>query len=85
MSKYNANDYLFTPYVIGGTLWETSENDKRDYFSKRYKKVKDVLEAEQDKLTEVDYKIIDVRKANHLKRVSQSFSWEEAKERVLKL
>ncbi|MBS1535783.1 MAG: site-specific integrase [Bacteroidetes bacterium] len=40
LSKLNPNDYLFTPTVIGGE-WNTSENDKRDYFSKRFKKVKD--------------------------------------------
>lgn len=30
--------FLFTPDKIGGT-WDTTENNKRDYFSKRYKKV----------------------------------------------
>lgn len=40
LSKLNPDDYLFTPTTIGG-VWATSENDKRDYFSKRFKKVKD--------------------------------------------
>ena len=40
MSKMNMKDFLFTPKGIGGE-WETSETDKRDYFSKRFKKVKD--------------------------------------------
>lgn len=40
LSKLNPNEYLFTPTIIGGE-WNTSENDKRDYFSKRFKKVKD--------------------------------------------
>jgi len=30
--------YLFTPDCIGG-VWETTEQNKRDYFSKRFKKV----------------------------------------------
>lgn len=40
LSKMDKKDYLFTPIAIGGE-WETSETDKRDYFSKRFKKVKD--------------------------------------------
>ena len=40
LSKMNKNHFLFTPLAIGGE-WETSETDKRDYFSKRFKKVKD--------------------------------------------
>lgn len=40
LSKMNKNHSLFTPFAIGGE-WETSETDKRDYFSKRFKKVKD--------------------------------------------
>ena len=40
LSKMNKNHFLFTPFAIGGE-WETSETDKRDYFSKRFKKVKD--------------------------------------------
>ncbi len=40
LSKMDKNHSLFTPLAIGGE-WETSETDKRDYFSKRFKKVKD--------------------------------------------
>ncbi|RCS28086.1 site-specific integrase [Polaribacter sp. WD7] len=40
ISKMNSTDYLFTPNKIGGT-WVTKENNKRDYFSKQFKKVKD--------------------------------------------
>ena len=40
LSKMDKNHYLFTPFAIGGE-WETAETDKRDYFSKRFKKVKD--------------------------------------------
>lgn len=48
------------------------------------KKVKAILEAEQDGLTETDYKIIDERRERHLNGESKSFSWEEAKENILK-
>jgi integrase len=37
-SKYKQNDFLFTPGGIGGT-WETTADNKRNYFSKRFKKV----------------------------------------------
>jgi len=47
------------------------------------KKVKAILEAEQDGLTEADYKIIDARRERHLKGESKSFSWEEAKKNIL--
>jgi integrase len=40
LSKINRTDFVFTPTEIGGE-WNTGENDKRDYFSKRFKKVKD--------------------------------------------
>ncbi|WP_274474604.1 tyrosine-type recombinase/integrase [Mangrovimonas aestuarii] len=38
LSNLNENDFLFTPEGIGGK-WETDLNNKRDYFSKRFKKV----------------------------------------------
>ena len=40
ISALNKDDYLFTPNKIGG-IWETKENNKRDYFTKQFKKVKD--------------------------------------------
>lgn len=40
ISELNKNDFLFTPNKIGGE-WETLENNKRDYFTKQFKKVKD--------------------------------------------
>lgn len=40
LSELNKNDFLFTPNKIGGD-WETLENNKRDYFTKQFKKVKD--------------------------------------------
>ena len=38
LSKYNAQDNLFTPNGIGG-VWNIDADSKRDYFSKRFKKV----------------------------------------------
>ncbi|APZ47794.1 integrase [Polaribacter reichenbachii] len=40
LTEMNKNDYLFTPNKIGG-VWDTKENNKRDYFTKQFKKVKD--------------------------------------------
>ena len=40
LDKFNPESYLFTPNGIGQD-WATNETDKRDYFSKRFKKVKD--------------------------------------------
>ena len=45
-------------------------------------KIRTILEEDQDRLTEEDYEIIDTRKENHLKGESQSFSWEQAKQRI---
>lgn len=49
------------------------------------KKVKAILEEEQDRLTEDDYKIIDSRREKHLTGESKSFTWEEAKKNIQKL
>ena len=46
------------------------------------KKIKAILEEEQDRLTEEDYKIIDARRESHLKGESKSYSWQEAKQRI---
>ncbi|WP_417558804.1 tyrosine-type recombinase/integrase [Mesoflavibacter zeaxanthinifaciens] len=40
LGSLNKNDFLFTPQKIGGE-WEVHETNKRDYFTKRFKKVKD--------------------------------------------
>lgn len=40
LSQMNKNHYLFTPTAIGGE-WEAEENNRRDYFSKKFKAVKD--------------------------------------------
>ena len=47
LDKFNPESYLFTPNGIGQD-WTTNETDKRDYFSKRFKKVKDSLGLGKD-------------------------------------
>lgn len=47
------------------------------------KKVKAILEEDQDHLTEADYKIIDERRENHLNEQSPSYTWEEVKKNIL--
>ena len=38
LSQMDGDYFLFTPHKIGDA-WEATENNRRDYFSKRYKKV----------------------------------------------
>ncbi|MDV7186111.1 site-specific integrase [Lutibacter sp. TH_r2] len=38
LTKLNTEDYLFTPEKIGG-VWEATEVNRRDYFSRRFRKV----------------------------------------------
>ena len=40
LEKFHPESYLFTPNGIGHE-WATNETDRRDFFSKRFKKVKD--------------------------------------------
>ncbi len=40
LSELDKDDHLFTPYGLGGK-WDIPDADKRNYFSKRFKKVKD--------------------------------------------
>lgn len=47
------------------------------------KKVKAILEEEQDHLTEADYKIIDARRELHLNEESPSYTWDEVKKNIL--
>ncbi|MEM0576439.1 tyrosine-type recombinase/integrase [Flavobacterium polysaccharolyticum] len=47
LEKFHPESYLFTPNGIGQE-WATNETDKRDYFSKRFKKVKDSLGLGKD-------------------------------------
>jgi len=50
------------------------------------KKVKTILEAEQDdfSLTEEQYKIIDKRRENYLNGEGKSLTWEQVKQNALK-
>ncbi|CAM4087373.1 site-specific integrase [Zobellia roscoffensis] len=47
ISDMDKDHYLFTPERFGGK-WETDESNKRDYFSKRFKKVKDHFKLGKD-------------------------------------
>jgi hypothetical protein len=47
LTNENPNHYLFTPTRIGGS-WEAEENNRRDYFSKRFKVVKDHFGLDQN-------------------------------------
>ena len=42
LSKMDRNDYLFTKTTIGGE-WKTEENNRRDFYSKKFKVIKDVF------------------------------------------
>lgn len=46
-SQMNKNHYLFAPTRIGGE-WEAEENNRRNYFSKRFKVVKDLFSLNDD-------------------------------------
>lgn len=46
------------------------------------KRIRTILEEEQDHLIEEDYKIIDARRENHLNGKSKSYSWEQAKQKI---
>ena len=46
------------------------------------KKIKEILEQQQEHLTTEDYKIIDARRENHLNGQSQSYSWQEARQKI---
>jgi len=45
-------------------------------------KIKAILEEEQEQLTESDYKILDVRRANHLQGKSKSYTWDEVRKNI---
>jgi integrase len=48
LSSMNKDEFLFTPFKIGGE-WIATENNRRDYFSKRFKTiVKDHFELGSD-------------------------------------
>ncbi|MVO10746.1 hypothetical protein GOQ30_16360 [Flavobacterium sp. TP390] len=46
------------------------------------KKIKAILEEEQDQLTEQDYQIIEARRNKHLVGESKSYSWEEVRKKL---
>lgn len=46
------------------------------------KKIKLILEEDQERLTQEDYEIIDLRRENHLKGNSKSYSLQEAKQMI---
>ena len=48
-------------------------------------KIKAILEEEQDTLTKDDYEIIDARRERHLKGESDSFTWEQAKQKIQRI
>jgi integrase len=47
LDKFDGESLLFTPKGIGFE-WTTNETDKRNYFGKRFKKVKDSLKLNKD-------------------------------------
>jgi len=47
LSAFSNEDHLFTNLQIGGE-WNVSDASKRDFFTKRYKKVKDHFELNVD-------------------------------------
>ena len=48
-------------------------------------KIKAILEEEQDTLTKEDYEIINDRRERHLKGESDSFTWEQAKQKIQRI
>lgn len=42
LSNYDGNDFLFTPKGIPSS-WEATDDNRRDYFTKRFKEVKDLF------------------------------------------
>ncbi|MDI9308648.1 MAG: hypothetical protein QM535_00420 [Limnohabitans sp.] len=46
------------------------------------KKIKAILEEEQEHLTQEDYKIIDARRESHLNGESKSYSWQETRQKI---
>ncbi len=47
LSSYLKSNCLFTQTQIGG-IWEASDDSKRDYFTKQFKKVKDIFSLGKD-------------------------------------
>ncbi|WP_232623084.1 tyrosine-type recombinase/integrase [Pareuzebyella sediminis] len=47
LSRFNQEDFLFTMDGFGGN-WDITESSKRDYFSKKFKKIKDYFNLGKD-------------------------------------
>lgn len=47
LSSKNHDDLLFTPTEIGGK-WETLETNRRDYFTKKFKEIKDEFKLDKN-------------------------------------
>ena len=47
LNQMDKNHYLFTPTAIGGE-WDAEENNRRDNFSKKFKKIKDHFEMDEN-------------------------------------
>ena len=45
-------------------------------------KIKAILEEQQEQLTESDYKILDVRRANHIQGKSKFYTWDEVRKDI---
>ena len=45
-------------------------------------KIKAILEEQQEQLTESDYEILDVRRANHIQGKSKSYTWDEVRKDI---
>jgi len=81
LSEMNKKDYLFTPEKLGAE-WDAEENNKRDYFSKRFKKVKDHFGLG------VDYGLYSFRHTFITKlyrQIRKKYSQFEAKSRLMSI
>lgn len=82
LSNLNPDDYLFTPKKIGG-VWESSEQNKRDYFSKRFKSVvKDHFDLG------IDYGLYSFRHyfiSKSYKELEKKYAPFEAKSRLMRI
>ena len=79
LSEMDKKHFLFTPNKIGAE-WDAEENNKRDSFSKRFKKVKDHFELG------VDYGLYSFRHTFITKlyrQIRKSYSPFESKSRLM--
>ncbi len=45
-------------------------------------RIKAILEEEQEQLTAEDYKILAIRRANHIQGKSKSYTWEQVRKNI---